>query len=434
MPGATPPCLAGGNQMFDEHGVGPRDAAMGNAFTALADDYSAAFYNPAGFSYIRGNHFDIGYKGVYPDLYMNLTPDPGRDLSGGFPADFLLVGLSTDFDFSDAINKNVSDRFSAGLALAISAYFKSFTLFADPNTPYFFRYRDRPVSILSLYAGFAIKVFDWASFGARINVAPSDTHSDVIAHSDIEMPVIRWETRQGMATASYSKVEPVLGAMFLIPAHGRSDGVRVGMAWHDEVTTLDGSGEFTNVVRITLSETGEQIEVPKTTVDMHQLTGFSPMSATLGFAWKPTDAVTVTADGIWRNWSAWLTGAENKPSPPFLDTYHARLGFQHAFDIDWEWVFGITARAGYYYEPSPTQSMNGYMNILDPDKHVAATGAGFLFNDPMGIFLLPVRFDLVYQLHYLMDSHLDNDREDVFGPIDYGGQIHSFAATFGVEY
>jgi len=187
-------------------------------------------------------------------------------------------------------------------------------------------------------------------------------------------------------------------------------------------------------VRINFEESGDQIDVPKTTVDMHQLTGFSPMSITFGLAWRPTGAITVSTDGVWKNWSAWLTGDEDKPNPGFLDTYHGRFGYEHAFDIDWSWVFGVMARAGYYYEPSPTQSMNGPMNILDPDKHVASAGTGFQFNDPLGIFLLPVQFDLGYQLHYLMDSHLENDRDDTFGPIDYGGQVHALAMTFAVEY
>lgn len=432
--GAPPFCFAGGNQMFEEFGVGPRDTAMGNAFTGLSDNFAAAYYNPAGFSYIRGNHFHIGYKGVYPELYLKLTPDPGRNLAGGPPVDFLLVGLTTDFEFADAINKAVSDRISAGMALAISQYFKSFTLFSDPNTPYFFRYHDRPVSMLSLYAGFAIKVFDWASFGASINVAPSDSYADVIARTDVSVPDLQFETRQGMATMSYSKIEPVISALFRAPLHGRSDGLGIGLTWRDEVTTLDGSGEVTTVTRVRFSQTGEVYDLPKTTLDLHQLTGFAPMNVTLGLAWKPTEHIIATADGIWKRWSVWLTGDEDRPDPLFEDIYSVRVGYEHSFDIQWAWVFGVKARGGYYYEPSPVGDMNGEMNILDPDKHVGSAGTGFAFNDPAGIFLQPVQFDLAYQLHYLMDSHLDNRHDPVFGPIDYGGQIHTFAMTFTVEY
>ena len=38
-------CMAGG---FDNGIIGPRAPAMGTAFTGLADDPSAIFYNPAG--------------------------------------------------------------------------------------------------------------------------------------------------------------------------------------------------------------------------------------------------------------------------------------------------------------------------------------------------------------------------------------------------
>jgi len=432
--GAPSPCRAGGNQMFEEYGVGPRDTAMGNAFTGLADNYSALYYNPAGLAFIHGNHLDIGYKGVFPEVFMKMTPDPGRNLAGGPSVDFVLLGLTTDFESADAINKRVSDRISAGLALAISQYFKSFTLFTDPNTPFMFRYRDRPVSILSLYGGFSVKVFEWASFGASVNVAPSDTYTDVIARTDITVPALQYETRQGMATVSYSKVEPVLSALFRAPLHGRPDGLGIGLTWQDEVTTLDGTGEVTTVTRVRFQQTGETYDLPKSTLDMHQLSGFSPMNVKMGLAWKPTPHIVATTDMIWKRWSAWLTGTEDRPDPPFHDTYHARFGYEHSFDIEWAWVSGVKARGGYYFEPTPAGDMNGPMNVLDNDKHVGSVGTGFSFADPTGIFLLPVQFDLAYQLHYLIEGHVNNHRDPTYGPIDFGGQVHTFAMTFTVEY
>ncbi|MFC1889196.1 hypothetical protein ACFL4G_05510, partial [Thermodesulfobacteriota bacterium] len=38
---------------FDEFGASYKAIAMGQAFTAVADDYSAAYYNPAGLTQIK---------------------------------------------------------------------------------------------------------------------------------------------------------------------------------------------------------------------------------------------------------------------------------------------------------------------------------------------------------------------------------------------
>jgi len=41
-------------------GVGGRALGMGNAFTAISDDYTAIFWNPAGLAQIRHNEFSVG--------------------------------------------------------------------------------------------------------------------------------------------------------------------------------------------------------------------------------------------------------------------------------------------------------------------------------------------------------------------------------------
>lgn len=48
-----------------EAGAGARPAAMGNAFTAVADDSSAIYYNPAGLSLIRAQELSLLYYQLY---------------------------------------------------------------------------------------------------------------------------------------------------------------------------------------------------------------------------------------------------------------------------------------------------------------------------------------------------------------------------------
>jgi len=431
---STSLAFAGPNQLFEEYGVSPRDAAMANSFSAIADDYSAAFYNPAGLVWGQGHHFHFGYRGIIPNTFMKFNPSNGRNLGEAPSTDVFLFGFSTDMDFREMINPRITDRLGLGLALAVGKYLKSFTLYADPNTPYMFRYAERPVSLLSLYTGFALKLYDWFSVGGSICAAPSETYTDVIAHTEIRIPSMQNETHQGMGSRAWSKIEPVIGLMFRVPLQGREDYLGFALVWRDEVFTVDGSGEITTVTRIVFEETGETYDLPMSSMELHQLTGFSPMSVTGAVSWRPTENLRFNLDGVWRQWSAWLDGDERHPQPEFSDTFHLRLGYEQQTAINWAWVHDLIVRAGYYYEPSPVPDMNGMMNIIDPDKHVGSVGLGFVFNDPLGVFNTPVAFDTSYQLHWLITKHLNNDDDPIYPELDAGGQIHNFAAALAFQF
>ncbi len=422
------------DQMFDEYGVSPRDTAMGNAFAALADDYSATYYNPAGLVFIDGSHASLGYRGVYPVTHIRFSRGEKRNLGESPPSDFFLMGISSDLSFRRIVSPTISERFGLGLALAFSQYMKSFTIYADPNTPYLFRYADRPVSLMSVYFGGALRVFDWFSFGATMCLAPSVTYTDVIAHTNVYVPSFRTETTQTSTTRSWTKVDPVFGTLFRIPGFGRPDFINLAVVWRDEVLTLDGSGEVATINRIVFEETGQSFQAPSTIYKLHQLSGYAPMQFVLAASWNMTPAVHLTTDVIWKRWSMWLEGSEEKPNPPFHDTVQLRLGYEQQTRIDWAWIRDLIVRGGYYYDPSPTPSMNGPLNILDPDKHVGSVGLGFRFTDPLDIVLTPIQFDMAYQLHYLVEEHVENNNDPVYPELTAGGQVHNFAVRLDFAF
>jgi tetratricopeptide (TPR) repeat protein len=67
-------CLAD----FEDLGVGARPIGMGNAYTALADDVNAIYYNPAGLAQLDECQFTSGYGKLYWGL------DDGSNLGSGF--------------------------------------------------------------------------------------------------------------------------------------------------------------------------------------------------------------------------------------------------------------------------------------------------------------------------------------------------------------
>ncbi|MEW6049674.1 MAG: outer membrane protein transport protein [Candidatus Zixiibacteriota bacterium] len=58
---------------FENSGVGTKARGMGGAFRAVADDWTAAFYNPAGYAQIPDNQF--GANAGFLHLRDQLTPD-----------------------------------------------------------------------------------------------------------------------------------------------------------------------------------------------------------------------------------------------------------------------------------------------------------------------------------------------------------------------
>src|ERR1700677_492588 len=63
------------------YGIGPRAIGMGGAFTAIADDASAAYWNPAGLSQISS--YEISISGA--PIYFQNNINPNAPATAGFP-------------------------------------------------------------------------------------------------------------------------------------------------------------------------------------------------------------------------------------------------------------------------------------------------------------------------------------------------------------
>lgn len=80
MLGMTLPAWGGGMSIL---GVGAKAKAMGGAFRAVADDWSAAYYNPAGFIYMSENQ--LAFNEVITEYRAQYSPDVTY---GGYPVGF----------------------------------------------------------------------------------------------------------------------------------------------------------------------------------------------------------------------------------------------------------------------------------------------------------------------------------------------------------
>ena len=134
------PALAGGPGTtaanFLKIGVGARATAMGGAFTALADDSTSLYWNPAGLAQMKAGELsatynlwfeDIrqGYLGMgFPSLggtlglaanYVDMGTLEGRDEAGNLTGNF----TASDLELMVGYAKKISPKFSFGFGAGI---------------------------------------------------------------------------------------------------------------------------------------------------------------------------------------------------------------------------------------------------------------------------------------------------------------------------
>ncbi len=119
---------------FLKNGVGARPLAMGGAFTGLADDESALYYNPAGISGIRTKAFAASYVNYFGDVnsgYLGFLYPRGENQTFGAALNYFnygtFVGLDSagnsigDFTPGDlAFQLSYARKFRQGFSLGLS--------------------------------------------------------------------------------------------------------------------------------------------------------------------------------------------------------------------------------------------------------------------------------------------------------------------------
>jgi len=141
------------------------------------------------------------------------------------------------------------------------------------------------------------------------------------------------------------------------------------------------------------------ISVPGTAVDGNVLlnivgpSGYTPRELTFGGSYDLAN-LTLSAEVGWLQWSRVTqvaagiaveadlgvdvpTGTFVEPPPNFRNTWVPRVGAEYGFDIDAH--RRLTARAGYYYSPTPVPAQTGETNFADGNRHVVSVGGTYDF-------------------------------------------------------
>jgi long-chain fatty acid transport protein len=391
----------------DSYGIGSRASAMAGAVSADADDFSAAYYNPAGIVEAPGVEISIGYMSNAHNLRIN---DVDNDVAG---VHGLVAGLV-------APGRVFGVPFAFGIALHMPDDGFSYLLARPQEEPRWELYDTRQ-QLLYLAATFAARPAEWLELGGGVGYL-SDTsgrfairgRADVLSPFDSQL--------EHEVDAELNAVHfPLVGMRLLL------DGVgALGLTYRGESkldlqieATLDGIVDFAG------------IDVPLLyALEARTIAAFTPRQVTAGLSFQRIEDLSLNVDVTWLDWSSYESPTANiaallevdpppgtpvelpeQPAPavvappdfrdrivPRFGVEYRGLGFGAERDVRGRDeklpLFQLPLRAGYVFEASPVPDQVGITNYVDNDRHSFTIGVGGVLNAPIEELPGSVQLDL----------------------------------------
>jgi long-chain fatty acid transport protein len=377
---SVPSAMAGG---FALSGVGSKAIGMGGAFRGLADDWSAAYWNPAGLTQIENSEINgmlvaisprpeftpniyygglnVGYRNgrtLYPNDKTNFIPDVSgfikvkaiQKMTVGL-AVFFPDGLGSTWDLYNPTNMNLANPYPkydhTGDLQIIDIHPTAAKAFMDGK--------------LSVGAGFSAQRGNLTF--SRTYLKPSGMpipHQNLVISS--EMKGNGWG--YGANFGILYKVSKILQ----LGVSGRT-GTTIKLSgtanqelftFNDEVlkTILLGSS-YTAAesaqIRF-LFDPNNHVANPSAKADLK-----TPADYGFGFAVKPSDKLTITGDVAYTKWSALdsilikLSGAgpDGAPAQNSAIMLNWKNTVRFSFGAEYWVINALAIRLGYYSDPSP---------------------------------------------------------------------------------
>lgn len=396
------PSFAGGG--FALPGVGSKALNMGGAFRGLADDWSAAFWNPAGLAYLPNSEFTmnlytLSFRPEYtPDFILG---ESGYSYSFGFPEEtyypedrsFFLPSFSGFHKFAQY------EGFIGGVAFFVPYKLESrWDLYEPPqgydnDVPYPRFDHATDILVWDLHPTVA-KTFmeDKLSLGLGLSVQRADfgMRRTVLVRTPLgyPRPYDFWPLDARMETDGWGIG---FNAGILYKA---SSKLQLGLSYQSPVD-IDLEGDLELEMYLPFIP-GSEIEggtayykdgAFKTTLPL-------PGEIGVGLMYRPTEKLTLTTDISSVNWSRleFLDSKDMTITAGQLDTIYLNVR-EAEFPFNWdnitkfslggEYILreGLFLRGGYFFEQSPIPDETFTLLIPDVgDKHSFNVGLSYQVN------------------------------------------------------
>lgn len=442
------------------YGAHARATGMGNAVTAVVNDSSAVFYNPAG---LGRNNFVQEYMNSQKERPVPImpfittedslkkkkkgkteekTPDPVPVKTGemteapakkGFLNELHLQGhltqplLKSNGGQSEDV-KNVKDSYGGlGLSIDLNNFIKlkrnirfglnlilpaTGNLLAindvNPSSPRYLqagRSLERPTIMGGIGAElWKDRLYAGIGFTALVRGRGSALLKNVQISPDQTVP------NQQVIVDVKPAVNPTFGMMF---------------QWKDFYAGVSYKREIMTSVDPVNARAQTAILAIQLDVKLALFDHFTPRTWNYGIGYRFKEKFLFTADLNRELWSAFrFSSVKNEYSQPifFRDISNPRAGFEYTFRDN------ILFRAGYGKRMNPAGRMPGEANIIDFERRIGSIGASYAFFPALDSMInTPVILDLVYEYHSLK-SEVQNKYLHSWDSSNYAakGKIHHF--------
>ncbi len=390
------------------YGLSARSIGLGNAMTAVGDDYSMAFFNPGALGLLETNQLDLGYLYAEPNFEGGL--ENGDDVQFDTANKITLIGFS--MDLSEIFT---GDRgLGLGLDIAIDNNLKSFLNFEDSRNDngQFLRYGLCSVTVVT---GLGVEIIPQLYLGGGGFVMVKGKNK-LIAETDMA-----GNTKEEEIQVS---AEPAIAPIVSLFAPVTPD-LTFGVVYRGK-----GVAEFTEIDAETEALVSDS---PLTNLNLVMAfkDTYVPQQVALGGSYWLMEELMVALDVTWANWADYddevSKGDVVKEDGEFetKDIYIPRLG------IEYTPVENLFLRFGYYFEETPFVDPGiGNTVVLDNSKHVGSFGIGY---DATTIPFLnhPLSLGVTYFYHYLVPRTVEaGDGREFESSGDLNGLVGTLTLRF----
>lgn len=404
-------------------GAGPRALGMGGAFSAVADDASAATWNPAGMTQLE--RLELGASVGWYHRHVQ-QEDGGSDRDNEVDLDHASAVLPFHaFGCQQTVGLAWQRQFDFGRSVsATSSVDDGMGLVVDQDVDV-----EVDGALAAWLVSYAIEVHPGLAIGVTLQAWGDDlTGRSHYTHTVRETNVFTFD--------------PFPPSTNVLDVH-RETEVDEGFsavigAWWQALPQLTVALVAKPTYRLRLSTVSESVvsndgvpdppEREKFRSDFHY-----PTSATLGLAWRQGDRDTIAADATWTQWSRYRVQEGGRTTSPvnsfiphgdFDDGIAIRVGYEHLVLLD-ELVLAL--RLGALYEelpgaaPAPSAVQPEATHAV-VDRYVGLTlGTSVCFDHLL--------YDLGVQVRYGDDVGTGQD-----APPDSTADVTTVTVRLGVAY
>ena len=396
------PCRA---DYASAYGLSARGTAMGNAYTAIADDCTAVFHNPAALVLSENDSIMIGYFYGLPQV------DLDRGGAGStFDAALTAPQIGLTFDLG-RIASFTEKKVVFGIFVSHPGNLKIASwVHPTPETNLQYATFGRVHDLLVMAFGFGVDVTKWLSLGYGFRYNVTYNAKNMVLTLD---PATLGFVYNTVDVRSENDIAPAAG--LLVHPGGRWS---VGLSWRKEHTAADVMGHGRTGLQLLPNF---EISLP---VNFAAFDFYSPREISIGVAgWfgdNTLASLEVTHEG-WKGFSS-PYGDDAIGRASFRDVIVPRIGLEHTMER------GLALRLGYWYHPSVVRAVQRSTAYLDPDRHVLSAGIGVPWSLDRWV-RLPFQIDAFVQGHIL-----PRKRFEVVGEkVSAGGAIFVTGITLRLD-